>query len=125
MVIRDFFLFSGQPQPDVNLTVLPSITIPELSNISIICDADAPRRFPFASPFLQPVKISMYIGTYKVKECSVGGLTPVKRCVYDLPNFFPILPRTLSCTAENAFQLCRFKTSNITFLQGWLISYYI
>ena len=114
------FSFPDEPEPDVNLTVLPSLTIPPLTNISIICDANEPRIFPTTpGPLLQPVKISIYIGTSKVKECSAGGLTPVTRCVYDLPNFFPILPRTLTCNAESFLGFCRFKASNITLMEGW------
>ena len=113
-------VLAGQSQPDVNLTVLPSLTIEAFSGISIVCDADVPR-FPSvantSNPQL-PVRIDIYIGIYKVKSCPVNGisLTPVNQCVYNLASFYPTIPRRISCTASNAEGGCRFKTADAKLL---------
>ncbi len=114
---RILFSFAGQSQPDVNLTVQPSLTIPPLSDYSIICDASEPR-FPVSTTAnLQPVKITIYVGRFEVKTCA--GVN-VAQCVYNDPTYFPTSPQTISCTAANAQNECRFKVTNIQF-QGWLI----
>lgn len=111
---------AGETQPDVNLTVLPSLTVEVLSKISIICDADLPR-FPSASDtrtLKPPVRIIINIGVYEVKKCPVNGVssTPVNQCIYNLTSFIPGIPRRISCTTFNADGDCRFKTANVTLL---------
>ena len=101
----------GEIQPDVNLTVLPGLTIFPLSNISVTCDADRPR-FPNSSAISSnqaPVNIKIFIGTFLVRECN-DSFT----CDYELQTYFPTLPRAISCTAANINNDCRFKVANIT-----------
>ena len=112
----ELFTFVGEFAPDLNITVLPSLTIPVLSNFSVICDASTPR-FPVVSNFtLQPIEIIMYVGTFEVNRC-----VDAMQCVYTNPTFFPGTPRIISCTTLNAQRQCRFKVVNITLLQGELI----
>lgn len=105
----------GETQPDVNLTVLPSLRVQALSSISIVCDADVPRFQSVSSTCtpLPPVRLDIRIGEYRVKSCRAA---PVNNCTYTLPSFFPILPRKISCTAFNIDGGCRFKTANVIFL---------
>ena len=114
-------LLVGETQPDVNLTVLPSLTVDVFSPISIVCDADVPR-FPNVSntsTLLPPVRIFINVGIYRVKACPFAGPspTPVNQCIYNLTSFIPGIPRRISCTAFNSADGCRFKTANATVLQ--------
>ena len=112
------FLIPGEQEPDVNLTVLPSLTVPVLRPFSIICDAGVPR---YSRVQLPPVGIIIYIGEHAVKKCnSPDGTTALNQCVYNSSSLFPEMPRLISCTAVNAERLCRFKTARIT-LDGLLI----
>ena len=100
----------GQTQPDVNLTVSPSLTIAPLSSISVVCNA-GPPRFPTSTATasnLPPTSIKIYIGSSQVLEC-----TGTTTCTYNLPNYFPSLSRRISCTAANASGACRFKAANV------------
>ena len=119
------FLFTGDSQPDVNITSPKVLSIPEFNPLVIFCNADV-ARFPSESPPEPPTKIIIQIGTYKVKECENGGL-PVKECFYYLGSYFPALPRTINCTAVNALGECRFKTSEIQLLSssGLLIIWFL
>ncbi|XP_028395820.1 mucin-2-like [Dendronephthya gigantea] len=106
----------GQRQPDVNITILPSTEIPELSPVEIVCDADL-ARFPanLTPPATAPVKITIRIGIYNVKECknNVG----VFQCNYSVSSFIPGIPQRISCTASTEDRQCRFKTASITIAQ--------
>ena len=79
----------------MNFTVQPSLNITELSPITVECDAAN------GSTSLPPVKITIRVGIYTGRACEDGG-NPVYRCVYYLENYFPGIPREISCTAENA-----------------------
>ena len=115
-IISYCYLFSGDPQPVVNLTVLPSLTIVELKRITVICDAAAPA----GASSLPPTQIQIYFGIYVVKTCGNGN-SPIYQCVYSLNSFFPMLARIVSCTAENAAGQCRLNVANVTLVKGWLI----
>lgn len=109
-------LTSGEHQPDVNLTVRPSLLVPEFTPLTVACYADIPR-YPLAthtSPPLPPVKIIIRFGIIKVKECVEDGITPVDECKYTLTSFFSGIPRRISCTASNEVGACRFKTANVS-----------
>jgi hypothetical protein len=112
-----FYLLPGDIQPDVNITVLPSQAVLSFTPLDIICDANI-ARFPSSlpGPPQPPVRILIYVGIYRVKECEDGGVNPVFQCIYNLTSFFPGLPRRFSCTAFNANGQCRFKSANITIL---------
>jgi hypothetical protein len=105
----------GQSEPDVNITV-SSTTIPELGNLSIFCNA-----INVSTPLL-PVKITIRVGSFEIAACDAPGIDPVFQCSFNLQTYFPLLSRTVSCTAEDAEGRCRFKTANITLLQGLLTS---
>ena len=106
----------GDPQPLLNLTVLPSLTIIELKSITVICDAATPS----GASSLPPTQIQIYFGEYTVKTCGNGN-SPMYQCVYSLNSFFPMLDRIVSCTAANAVRQCRLKVANVTLVKGWLI----
>ena len=100
-------------QPDVNITVKPSLLIDALDEIDIQCDADI-ARFPSPStPPLPPIKIRIQVGPYTVKECEGD---PILECTYTLGSYFPSLPRTIMCTAEDSSGECRSKSANIVLL---------
>ena len=100
-----YFSSLGGFQPDVNITLLPSTTIPLNSPIRVICDAGLTRYAQDLSfEPLPPVVLAINIGIYRVKTCSGD---PVKQCVYDLISFISGLPRVVVCTASNALGQCR------------------
>ena len=110
-------IFSGESSPDVYITLAPSSPIQPLSPLSVSCDADV-AQVPFESkksPPQPPTTIMIHIGPYMVKDCDNGGF-PINKCVYNLETFFPGLPRTITCTAQNNIGECRFKTAVIEFL---------
>ena len=117
MVRKKLFFYSllGEFEPDVNITVLPSQSVPELSDIDINCSGDIARFLPSSMTPLPPIIIMIHVGQYKVKECDNGGLT-INECAYTLRRFSSSLPRTISCTTLNALGFCRFKTVNIVLL---------
>jgi hypothetical protein len=115
---KKLFSFPGELQPDVNLTVLPGLTFPPLSNITVSCDGDQPR-FPNTTNstlIVRPNNIKIYVGPFEVKEC-----TDTLQCVYTLSTFFPGTPPVISCTARNLNNACRFKVANITLMAGWYL----
>lgn len=112
-----FFVYSllGESEPDVNIAVLPFQLIPALGEIDINCDADVAPFPSSSSPPLPPVTIRIYVGSYMVKECNNEG-RPISECAYKLGRFFPSLPRTLSCMAEDALGKCRVKSAEVVLL---------
>jgi hypothetical protein len=89
-----------------------------LGNLSISCNA-----INVSTPLL-PTKITIRVGPFVVAECDPPSIFPVFECSFDLQTYFPLLSRTVSCTAEDAEGRCRFKTATITLLEGVLIISY-
>lgn len=101
----------GQSEPNVDISALPSLSIPVLGEIEIKCDANA------ANPALPPITIMIHVGPYLVKECA-NAWEPVNECRFKLGPFFPNMPKEISCTAVNAKGECRLDNAQVVLLSG-------
>jgi hypothetical protein len=89
---------------DINVTVLPTPDLIPLRPLTAICDA---------SNLQDPVSITIYLGDFPVKQCSLSD----SECVYILETFFPFLASTVTCTATNSEGVCRFNVANNAVLE--------
>ena len=114
-----FFFFSiGEPQPDLNITVLPSTRISEGTNITIICDADYPRLLHPGNTNIRPlppVQTRIFIKDDAVKTCwNNTALT----CRHIILNVNKTIPRRIICSTSNSGGECRFKILELEFING-------
>ena len=108
----------------MNITVLPSQSVPSFSQLNIVCDASAARKIngclKLPKPSLPLTRILINIRVYLVKECL--SPTNVNQCTYNLTAFFQGIPPRISCTAFDATGDCRFKIVNVSLVEGELVS---
>ena len=104
------YLFLGQSEPNVEVSALPSLSIPALGEIEIKCDANA------ANPALPPITIMIHVGPHLMKECD-NAWEPVNECRLKLKTFFPEMPKEISCTAVNSKGECRIDNAQVVLLR--------
>lgn len=112
-----------QPEPDLNITLLPSTTIPVGSEVQIICRAGYPRflQNPNIRP-LPPVVINIFHGNKRVASCRSIGSNVVSMCFHRITKFLDEFSRKIGCMVSNPSGECRFKTNEINLLTGQTVT---